>query len=137
MFKAYAKYWKNFADFSGRTRRKDYWLALIATAIISGVLGVVLSLTGNASVDPTTGLTTYNALGSAITSIWSLVNLVPGLAICVRRMHDVDKRGWFLLWELVPIVGAIVVFIKNVTAGTKGDNRFGKDPKSDVAAIEG
>ena len=137
MISAFKKYWQNFANFKGRTRRKDYWLAILAWAIIGLIIGAILDATGQtAQTALGDGITvpTYTGVGRTINIIWSVINIIPMLSLFVRRMHDVDKRGWFILWELVPVIGWLIVLLKELKAGNVGANRFGADPK---AAIEG
>jgi uncharacterized membrane protein YhaH (DUF805 family) len=93
---------KNYAVFSGRARRKEYWLFVLFSALVQ------IALTQFVSEDAG--------------SFYSLAVLVPTIAIGVRRMHDVNKNGWFLL---IPIYSLILA----CTDGTKGQNRYGEDPK--------
>jgi uncharacterized membrane protein YhaH (DUF805 family) len=66
--------------------------------------------------------------------IWSLAVLLPGIAVAVRRMHDLDKSGWWVLIGLIPIIGWIIFIIWACTKGTDGSNRFGPDPLAGRAA---
>ena len=75
---------------------------------------------------------TYNA--GPIGTTWSLANLLPGIAIAVRRMHDLDKSGWWILINLIPIVGWIIYIVWACQKGTSGNNRFGADPLAGQAA---
>ncbi|NCQ61210.1 MAG: DUF805 domain-containing protein [Myxococcales bacterium] len=104
----YIKALKNYARFDGRATRSEYWYFFLFNVIISFVLDVV------------GGLIHVPIIGS----LYSLAVLVPGIAVGVRRMHDVDKSGWFLLIPLYNLILAI-------TAGTAGPNAFGADPQSD------
>lgn len=117
----YLKVLKQYFDFGGRARRKEYWmytlfnlLALIAAAIIDSALG----LAGESGVGPVYGL-------------YALAVLIPGIAVSVRRLHDIDRSGWWLLILLIPLIGAIVLLVWACMGGTQGDNRFGPDPKAD------
>jgi uncharacterized membrane protein YhaH (DUF805 family) len=65
-----------------------------------------------------------------LSSIFSLAVLVPSIAVSVRRLHDIDRTGWWVLIGLVPLVGWIVLLVFHVQDGTPGPNRFGPDPKS-------
>jgi uncharacterized membrane protein YhaH (DUF805 family) len=69
-------------------------------------------------------------VGVALLGIYSLATLIPALAVNVRRLHDTDRSGWWLFIQLVPILGTIVLLVFLATDGTKGDNRFGPDPKA-------
>lgn len=103
---------KKYAVFTGRARRKEYWMFFLFNTIIGVVLGLVEGVLGNgAEMDR-----------SILASIYQLAVMIPSIAVSVRRMHDTDHSGW---WLLVPIVN----FVFCCTEGTKGDNRFGSDPK--------
>ena len=86
---AYTDMWKNFANFSGRTNVPGYWLAALANFVISTVLTYI----------PVVG------------TVYGILAIVPGLALCVRRLHDAGKSGWFLLINLIPLVGQILMII--------------------------
>jgi len=100
---------KKYADFNGRSRRSEYWYFFLVNTIISLILNLIERGTG---------------LG-ILSLIYSLIVLVPGIAVAVRRMHDVNKSGWFIL---IPIYNLILA----CTEGTKGDNQYGADPKPNV-----
>lgn len=116
---------KRYAEFNGRSRRKEYWMFVLLTfglyivaAIIDGILGLGGSVAG--------------AYGPLMLIV-ALGLLVPSIAVGIRRLHDLDKSGWWLLIGLVPIVGPIVLIVFFVMEGTRGPNRFGLDPKADEA----
>lgn len=67
--------------------------------------------------------------GGALLGIFVLGSFIPTLAVTVRRFHDQDKSGWFILLQFIPYVGGIIVFVFMLLDGTKGHNRFGADPK--------
>lgn len=135
MFKAYGDYWKNYFNFSGRTRRKDFWLATLMNIIISAIISVILTKTGSTGqIDPNTGLAILVPWASAVSGIWSLVNLIPGISLFTRRMHDTGKRFWYFLWLFLPFAGFIIVLVRELKAGDVGTNSFGPDPKA-VPAI--
>ncbi|MFT6200139.1 MAG: uncharacterized membrane protein YhaH (DUF805 family) [Vicingaceae bacterium] len=105
----YLKVLQNYATFSGRARRSEYWYFVLFNAIISIGLGFV------------SGLMQVPQL----VNIYSLAVLIPSIAVGVRRMHDVGKSGWFLL---IPIYNLILA----CTDGINGDNEYGADPKANV-----
>jgi uncharacterized membrane protein YhaH (DUF805 family) len=120
---------RRYADFSGRSRRKEYWMFVLLLLIVGVVLGLVTG--GFSSVmDPTSmgGDATMGA-GSMILGLFYLAIFIPALAVQVRRFHDQDKSGWFVLLNFIPLVGGLIVFIFMCLDGTRGDNRFGPDPK--------
>ena len=98
---------KKYAVFSGRARRMEYWMFVLFNLIIGFVLGFVEGLAGGPGI---------------VGNIYSLAVLIPGIAVGVRRKHDTDRSGW---WLLLPIVN--IVFLAQ--DGKQEDNRFGPDPK--------
>lgn len=118
---------KRYADFSGRSRRKEYWmfalgvfLAIIVAAILDGVLGMSGMIAG--------------VYGPLMTIVFLGV-LIPSLACQVRRFHDQGKSGWFVLLGFIPFVGGLIVLVFMCLEGTHGSNQYGADPKgSDPAA---
>ncbi|MGC5021283.1 DUF805 domain-containing protein [Micromonospora sp. DT47] len=110
-----------YVGFTGRARRSEYWwfalftvLVGLAAAILDSVLGTTLGSDGSTGV---------------IGIIVNLALLLPTLAVAMRRLHDTDRSGWWLLIGLVPIVGAIVLLVFFVLNSTPGANRFGTNPK--------
>lgn len=97
---------KNYAGFNGRARRKEYWMFALFSTIISIVLTII---------DKATGV-------NFISTIYSLAVLVPSIAVGIRRMHDVNKSGWYIL---IPIYNLILA----CTNGDSGENNYGSDPK--------
>jgi uncharacterized membrane protein YhaH (DUF805 family) len=110
-----------YAGFKGRARRSEYWWFALFSFVVSLVAGILDGVLG-------TSLGEGGSLG-VIGLIVNLALLLPALAVGVRRLHDTDKSGWWLLIGLVPFVGAIVLLVFFVKAGTPGTNRFGHDPK--------
>lgn len=121
-----AAYTKNFANFQGRARRREYW----GVALVVGLIASPVSLTfiwvmyGDSNVD-----SRYDDFIIYLHILINLVNLIPGSALTVRRLHDIDKSGWWYWISLVPLIGGIWLLILLCTEGTRGDNRFGTDPK--------
>ncbi len=103
---------KKYAVFSGRARRKEYWMFFLFNIIIGFLLRFI---EGMAGINPGS----YEGL---LAIIYQLAILIPSIAVGVRRMHDVNKSGWYLL---IPIYNLILA----CTDGTKGDNKYGSDPK--------
>ncbi len=113
----YFRVLKKYAVFQGRARRKEYWMfSLFQAGIIPALAGVGAGYFGDVAL--------------ALFGIYYLATLIPILAVIVRRLHDTDRSGWWFSIQLVPILGAIVLLAFFVTDGTKGDNRFGPDPKA-------
>lgn len=116
---------KRYAEFNGRSRRKEYWMFTLYNIVIFTVLYLAgfVTLLRSSSV-----ATTF--FGLAI--LYSLAVLVPGLAVCVRRLHDIDKSGWFILVSLIPAIGGIILLVLVCLDGTPGDNQYGPSPKAIV-----
>lgn len=110
--KWYVQVWKKYAVFTGRAHRTEYWMFVLFNLIISIGLELIEGILGGAT----------NTDQSVLSTIYSLAILIPSIAVGVRRMHDTDHSG---LWVIVPIVNLIF----SVTKGTEGENRFGHPPK--------
>lgn len=113
MVKATKEFFARYVDFKGRTSRADFWWAVLGVFLISFVVGIVCSLLGGTmtateSVDPAAY---FSNAGNIIYVIWCLVLILPGIAICVRRLHDTNKSGWLYLLNLIPFIGGIILFV--------------------------
>ena len=119
----YIKVLNNYAVFSGRARRKEYWMFFL----FNFIFGLVASL-----IDLGIGLLTFTVFGvGLLTILYGLAVLVPGLAVAVRRLHDVGKSGWYYLIVLIPIAGAIWFLVLTCTDSQAGDNKYGPNPKEE------
>ena len=112
---------KRYADFSGRSRRKEYWMFLLGVFIAAILLSIVEGIVGLGGM--------VGGVYGPLTVLFFLGVFVPSLAVQVRRFHDQDKSGWFVLLGLIPILGGLAVLIFMCLEGTRGSNRFGEDPK--------
>ncbi len=122
----YLQVLKKYADFSGRARRKEYWFFVLFNIIISVALTVIDVMVGTYS----------QAIGIGLLAcIYALAVLIPGIAVSVRRLHDTDRSGWWLLIVLIPIIGPIVLIVFMCIDGTPGTNRFGPSPKEATVAV--
>ena len=110
---------KRYADFSGRSRRKEYWFFTLVCFIAGIVASVVERVLGLGGMFGPYGL---------LSVLLMLGLLVPSVAVSIRRFHDQDKSGWFLLLALIPFIGSVVVLVFMCLPGTSGPNRFGPDP---------
>jgi uncharacterized membrane protein YhaH (DUF805 family) len=117
---------KKYAVFGGRSRREEFWYFVLFNIIVGIVLGVIDRLLGTYSSASNVGL---------LSGIYSLAVLMPSLAVTVRRFHDLDYTGWWILIGLVPFIGVIVLLVFAVFEGTPGTNRFGPDPKGATARV--
>jgi uncharacterized membrane protein YhaH (DUF805 family) len=111
---------KKYAVFSGRSRRMEFWYFVLFNIIVAVVLALIDTLLGT-----TTGVSSFGLLSG----IYSLAVLIPTLAVIVRRLHDIDRTGWWILINLIPLIGTIVLLVFELTPGTPGSNRYGPDPK--------
>ncbi|WFE51909.1 DUF805 domain-containing protein [Micromonospora sp. WMMD1155] len=109
-----------YVGFTGRARRSEYWWFALFTVLVSIVASILDGALGLDFEGSTTGL---------IGLVASLALLLPSLAVGVRRLHDTDRTGWWLLIALVPLVGFIVLIVFFVLDSTPGTNRFGPNPK--------
>ena len=111
---------KNYATYSGRARRKEYWMFFLFNVLISLGLGVLDVVAGTYSVEYETGF---------FSGLYSLLVLIPGIAVGVRRLHDTNRSGWWILISLIPIIGVLVLFVFTCLDSQPGTNRFGVNPK--------
>ncbi|MES2338185.1 MAG: DUF805 domain-containing protein [Pseudomonadota bacterium] len=152
---------KRYFEFSGRSRRKEYWMFVLFTVIVSIVLGILDEVLG-LKFGESDSVRDNGVLGS----IFSLATFIPSIAVAVRRLHDTDRSGW---WLVVPVVAVLVMIVAAIGGamggtsegasvglivamsiagisglillvlfcldGTRGPNRFGDDPKG--VAYEG
>lgn len=107
---------KSYADFSGRSRRKEFWFFVLFNFIIGFTLGIVDTMLG---IGFGVGL---------LSGLYFLGVLVPGIAVSVRRLHDTGRSGWWILVGFVPVLG-LVIFILMVLDSQPGDNEYGPNPK--------
>ena len=104
---AIKRYFANYANFSGRARRSEYWYATLFVWIVNTLVSMIVP---------------------DLSWIPTLAFLVPSLAVAVRRLHDTGKRGWYYLWILLPLVGSIMILVR-LCKDSEGDNEFGPSPK--------
>ncbi len=119
----YLKVLKNYVGFSGRARRKEYWMFTLFN---------VIALFAALMLDKLLGLASEQYGFGPIYSLYALAVFLPGIAVSIRRLHDTDRSGWWLLLSLIPLLGAIVLLVFMLIEGTQGSNRFGADPKSEA-----
>ncbi|MEX2380322.1 MAG: DUF805 domain-containing protein [Vicingaceae bacterium] len=115
----YLKVLKNFTDFQGRARRKEYWMFVLFHIIVL----VILS-----SIDMLLGFDMEGGYG-ILTGLYSLLMIIPSLAVGVRRLHDTGRSGWWILVGFIPIVGWIILIIFLVLDSQEGSNKWGENPK--------
>jgi uncharacterized membrane protein YhaH (DUF805 family) len=113
MVEAYKRFFANYANFKGRSTRSDYWWVVLCNIIIGFVLGFLDGLLGT-------------EIFYIISYIYDIVILIPGIAISVRRLHDINKSGWYCLIALIPFVGSIILLIYMCTASVNEGNQYGE-----------
>jgi uncharacterized membrane protein YhaH (DUF805 family) len=118
----YLKVLKQYADFNGRARRKEYWMFVLFNLIF----GIVAMM-----IDGGVGLNIGALPYGWIYVLYTLATLLPGIAVCVRRLHDVGKSGWWIFIALVPLIGFIWLLVLMFTDSQPGDNAYGPNPKAE------
>lgn len=124
----------NYANFTGRARRREYWMFALINAIVTFLLAGLMATGGlnlfvpfDPSNPPTVSVVGW--LFFAVYTIYNLAVFLPSLAVAVRRLHDTDKSGWMFLLILIPFIGSIILLVFFVTDSKPGANRWGQNPK--------
>jgi uncharacterized membrane protein YhaH (DUF805 family) len=120
----YRMVWQKYAQFDGRSRRKEYWMFTLINFLVYVALIACILVAYFAAQSTAAGI----AFG-VICCLYGLAAIIPGLAVTVRRLHDIGRTGWWLLICLVP-GGGLVIFVFSVLEGTPGPNGYGPDPKA-------
>ncbi|MDR1680687.1 MAG: DUF805 domain-containing protein [Prevotellaceae bacterium] len=123
MINNYVSVLKKYVDFSGRARRKEFWLFYLANILIS--LGVLILV----AIFFAVGAASLSVFLYVLLILYALAILLPDLALTVRRLHDTGKDWPWIFITLIPLVGSIWFLVLMLTAGDTGDNEFGPDPK--------
>jgi len=117
-----------YVTFSGRAQRSEFWWWVLFIMIANMVLTWVdIALFGTTQTAP--GSISGSTDTPILSGIFGLATLLPSLSVAIRRLHDIDKSGWWYLIGLIPLIGLIVLIVWFATDGTRGRNRFGADPK--------
>lgn len=114
---------QNYTNFSGRARRKEYWMFTLINLLIVIAFEIVIAILGSMS-------DVLALVGAIVYLVYALGVFLPSLAVAVRRLHDTDRSGWWLLIALVPLVGSIVLLCFLCFDSTPGDNQYGANPKA-------
>jgi uncharacterized membrane protein YhaH (DUF805 family) len=112
---------RQYATFSGRARRKEYWYFVLFYMLIFFVLWAVDGRTGTAGDSGDWGL---------LSGVFSLAMLLPSIAVGVRRLHDTGRTGWWLLLSFIPLIGALILIYFMVQDGDAQTNAYGPNPKA-------
>ena len=119
----------NYANFTGRARRKEYWMFALFNFIFAVVAMIVDNILGS-TFKFGEGYAQMSLPYGWIYILYLLGVIIPAFAVFVRRLHDVGKSGWWFLLVLLPIVGAVWLFVLVCTDGNPGDNIYGPSPKA-------
>lgn len=119
----YIEVLKKYAVFGGRAGRKEFWFFFLFNLIITIVLGYIDRMIGTAGASGGMGI-----LGL----IYALAVLLPGIGVSIRRLHDTNRSGWWLLLSFIPLIGAIVLLVFMALEGTSGANQYGEHPTEDA-----
>ena len=106
--------WRKYAEFSGRARRQEFWMFVLFNFLAGIAIGIVEAILGT---------------GGALCGLYNLAVLIPSLAVSVRRLHDTDHSGWWILINLIPLIGFIIYLAFLCTDSKPGANCFGPNPK--------
>jgi uncharacterized membrane protein YhaH (DUF805 family) len=133
---------KRYAEFSGRSRRLEYWMFAVFNAV---VVGVLITVTGGFAAladvaskggDQTAGAMALFGGTGMLVLVYALAVLIPSIAVTIRRLHDRDMSGWWylgaIIGSMIPLLGSLVAIaflVLMALPGTPGANRFGPDPK--------
>ena len=113
-----------YATFSGRARRSEYWFFVLFSTLVSILLSILRGLLGGSDGGSALGM-----VFGFLSGIWGLAVLIPSLAVEFRRLHDTGKSGWFILLDLVPLVGWIILIVFLAADSQPGTNQYGPNPK--------
>ena len=118
--KWFVKCMKQYADFGGRARRTEYWMFVLFNVIFAIVAMILDNILGLTIGDLTYGVFYF---------LYGLTVLIPGLAVAVRRLHDIGKSGWMILITIIPLIGAIWLLVLLMTDSNPGENEYGHNRK--------
>lgn len=113
---------KNSFNFTERARRKEYWMFILITSIISIALSIFETLVGLEFTEDV----------GILSTLFSIILIIPSISVTVRRLHDIGKSGWWVLINLIPIIGQIVLLVFTIKDSTPGTNVYGPNPKEVV-----
>jgi uncharacterized membrane protein YhaH (DUF805 family) len=116
----YLEVLRKYAVFEGRAQRKEYWFFVLFSILIS--IGLTI-------IDTTTGMFDAKAGMGLLSGIYSLAVLIPSIAVGVRRLHDTNRSGWWLLISFIPLIGTIVLIVFLATDSKPEANQYGPNPK--------
>ena len=110
---------RKYADFSGRSRRMEFWMFTLVSSLISIALIFIDFIL----------MDTFGFEVGVLNAIYSLATIIPTLAVTVRRFHDIDRSGLSILFLLIPLIGGIIFLVMMLQEGSHGRNQYGPNPK--------
>ena len=116
---------KKYAVFDGRARRQEYWMFCLFNILVS--IGFMI-------IDYVAGLTEAAGGQSPLNILYTLATFLPGIGVAIRRLHDTNRSGWWILIAFVPLIGVIMLLIWMVTDSNPGSNKYGSNPKAMTGA---
>ena len=116
----YLEVLEKYAVFEGRSRRSEYWYFVLFNFLISIALNIIDRGIGTYDSKATVGL---------LSTIYALAVLVPSIAVGIRRLHDTNRSGWWLLIALIPLIGAIILIVFMAQDSDASENQYGANPK--------
>lgn len=119
----YLKCWKQYIDFQGRARRKEYWVFTLVNIIIY-LLFYILSFS---MMYDSSGI--LFLMTSIIFFLYAVAIILPSIAVAVRRLHDTGRSGWWYLLNVIPLVGSICLLVLLCLDSEPGENQWGENPK--------
>ena len=134
-WQAIKSFYGRYFDFETRSSRSEYWWPKLFKSLVYFVLFIIFGIGAGISEGANSGASNAGNIAIIITmlplSVFFIANIIPNIAVAVRRFHDQDQSGWMFLLRLIPYVGGIIVMIFMCIDGTHGENRFGEDPLGD------
>ena len=120
--------YRRYFDFSGRSRRKEYWMFTLFMLIIAFGIFLIGGLFSGSAIEA--GETSATAgIAFILFAIFICLSVIPSIAVTVRRLHDQDRSGWWWWIQFIPF-GSLVLLVFMCLDGTPGQNRFGPDPQN-------
>lgn len=107
------RFFQKYATFTGRASRSEFWWWSLVAVVVGLILELLDALTSGGFAE---GDRTLGSLGDLLSYLWGLATLIPGLALGARRLHDIDKSGWWQLLLFLPVIGAIILIVWWATA---------------------
>ncbi len=110
---------KKYAVFTGRAQRQEYWMFVMVHVVISCVLALLEVMLG----------LSQKLGGGWLSTLYALAVILPNIGVGIRRLHDTDRSGWWLLLNLIPCIGFIITLVFFIQDSDPGDNQYGPNPK--------